>query len=298
MISDILSPILIFCWIILGILSFLALLGNGFITAVIGHQWLQKGKIAPCDFLLSALSTSRFLVQLISVLGYPVYFNISWSDVYYYTLQVMNFTWSFFAIVNLWSATWLSIFYCVKVTNFPNRLFFWLKTRINVLAPRLLAMSVAVSTIVSLPSFLSHFENRKWCNLTEIHPVNNCPKSIDFFSPLLLAFTVINFSLNVLASLLLLTSLWRHTRNLRKNGAALKDLSTHVHIKVMKFLLFYLFLYILYFTGMVLGTANIFEFGTPGRLVTEILLSVFSSAHSTILILTHPKLKKTLLFAF
>uniref|UniRef100_A0ABM5FI08 Taste receptor type 2 member 40 n=1 Tax=Pogona vitticeps TaxID=103695 RepID=A0ABM5FI08_9SAUR len=128
----------------------------------------------------------------------------------------MSISWFFLHTVNIWCATWLSIFYCVKVTSFPNRLFFWLKSRINVLAPRLL---------------------------------------------------------NVLASLLLLTSLWRHTRNLRENGIALKDLSTHVHIKVMKSILLYLFLYVLYFTGMTLGVANIFEFGTPERLVTEILLS-------------------------
>ncbi|XP_078240877.1 taste receptor type 2 member 7-like [Pogona vitticeps] len=292
MFNDILSPVFIFFWIILGILSVIALLGNGFITAMISHQWLQTGKMASCDFLLTSLSTSRFLLQLSSLLGYPVYFNIPEVSFYYSALAVMSISWFLFHITSLWSATWLSIFYCVKVTNFPNNFFFWLKTRINVLVPRLFAMSVTVSIIFSLPSFVCYFQDEKSCNLTDTQSVNNYQNL--FFAPISLHFTImaINFSLNVTASILLLASLWRHTRNLRKSGIAVKDLSTQVHIKVMKSVLLYLFLYVLYITSMMLATAHILKYGRPERLVTEILLSALSAVHSAILISTNPKLKK------
>ncbi|XP_078240878.1 taste receptor type 2 member 41-like [Pogona vitticeps] len=292
MVGDIPSPIVALFWIILGILSIVALLGNGFITALIGHQWLQNRIMGPLDFLLISLSTTRFLLQLLSPLGYPVYFNVPRTNFYSTILTAMSISWFFLHIVNIWCATWLSIFYCVKVTNFPNRLFFWLKSRINVLAPRLFVMLVIVSFIFSLPSTIGYFQNKKAFNLTETQFTNYCQDMFCVPLSLELSILAINFSLNVLASLLLLTSLWRHTRNLRENGIALKDLNTQVHIKVMKSILLYLFLYVLYITGMILGVANIFEFGTPERLVTEILLSSLSSIHSTMIILTNPKMKK------
>ncbi|XP_078240203.1 taste receptor type 2 member 105-like [Pogona vitticeps] len=60
-------------------------------------------------------------------------------------------------------------------------------------------------------------------------------------------FDIISICLSAVSTILLITSLWRHITNLRKTGAGMKDVSTQVHINVMKPLVFYLFCYLSYF---------------------------------------------------
>nr|XP_016852427.1 PREDICTED: taste receptor type 2 member 13-like [Anolis carolinensis] len=58
---------------------------------------------------------------------------------------------------------------------------------------------------------------------------------------------LMNFIISMIATILLLTSLWKHIRNLKKSEIGAKDLSAQVHINVMKPLVFYIFLYLSYF---------------------------------------------------
>ncbi|XP_042300155.1 taste receptor type 2 member 105-like [Sceloporus undulatus] len=287
----------ILTWAILGILVIMALLGNGFIIAVNGHQWLQNKKIVTCNFLLTSLSTSRFLLQMDCAVSYLLYL-IS-PELYFHTstIAAFNFIWMLFNLTTLWCVTWLSVFYCVKVTNFDNCLFLWLKPRINMLAPRLLGISIVVSIVLFFPSLVSYLRDKKWCSLTDTIPTNAsqsdvCNKLFNAFNAPQFSFAFINFSLTLSTSIFLLTSLWKHTRNLEKSGVATKDLSTRGHIKVMKFVLVSVFFYILYFPSMVIAVSTLFEFGKTERMISDILLSLYALVHSVILILTNPKLKE------
>uniref|UniRef100_A0A6J0SI67 Taste receptor type 2 n=1 Tax=Pogona vitticeps TaxID=103695 RepID=A0A6J0SI67_9SAUR len=287
----------IFLWAILVTVSIVGLLGNGFITAVNGHRWLRKRKMLPCDLLLTSLGISRFLLEVISLMGCVLYYISSEISLDSYAGAVIHFSWIFLNMTSLWCATWLSVFYCLKVANFTNPLFIWLKLRVNTLMPRLLGMSITVFTIFILPPFVDYSINKKWCNQTGTLPANASQSAIcktisGLFGPPQLVFGSINFSINVTASILLLLSLWKHMRNLKNSSADVKDLSTQVHINVMKPLLFSLFLYLLYFPGMVFFTMNIFTFGRNESLFPRLLLSAFPSAHSIILIVTNPKLKE------
>nr|XP_020633448.1 taste receptor type 2 member 7-like [Pogona vitticeps] len=283
MAAKIISPRLTITWIITSILCIIALLGNGFITIVNGYQWLQK-KMIPSDFLLTCLSSSRVLSLLTLVLSYLL--EIITPETYQlsYTEEVINFSLLFFDIISIWCATWLSVLYCVKVTNFVNPFFLWLKPRINVLAPRLLGISIIVSMVVSVPSFSKYFGYKRWCNLTGDLPMNTsekhvCTELIAVFQPVRFGLVSVNFSLSAVSTILLLTSLWRHITNLRKTGAGMKDVSTQVHINVMKPLVFYLFCYLSYFMGMTFFSVASLRYDTFEELISDIL--VFSSAHTT-----------------
>uniref|UniRef100_A0ABM5FCR4 Taste receptor type 2 member 40 n=1 Tax=Pogona vitticeps TaxID=103695 RepID=A0ABM5FCR4_9SAUR len=141
-------------------------------------------------------------------------------------------------IVSIWCNTWLNVFYCVKVTNFLSRPFLWVKTRINVLTLKLLGMSIVVSLIFSLPSAISYYDQKKWCNRTGRQTLNASQSKVCkdintvFLLPQLCVFTI-NFIMNITASVLLLSSLWRHTRNLRNSGIGVKDLNTRGHVNCM-----------------------------------------------------------------
>uniref|UniRef100_A0A803T837 Taste receptor type 2 n=1 Tax=Anolis carolinensis TaxID=28377 RepID=A0A803T837_ANOCA len=297
----IMSPLGVLAWATFGILNVMALLGNGFIIVVNGHQWLQSKKMIPYKFLLTTLSTSRFLLQMDSVVGHFMYLIFAEiqkeTHLYASRAEVVNFIWMFLNMVSLWNASWLSMLYCVKVTNFANRLFIWLKARVNMLVPRLLGISIIVSTVFFFPSAAKYYRKKKWCNLTDAVPRNSsqregCNDAFDVFHFPQLFLASVNFGLTLTASCLLLTSLWKHTNNLEKSGAAFKDLSTQLHFKVMMPLLVSLLFYVLYFPCFVLAVGDIFEFGRLERWASEIVLPLYAFVQSIILILTNPELKK------
>nr|XP_016852376.1 PREDICTED: taste receptor type 2 member 8-like [Anolis carolinensis] len=194
----------------------------------------------PCDFLLTSLR------------------------------DVIFFWWMFFNTISNWCATWLSVFYCVKVANFANPLFLWLKARINMLAPILLELSIAVFMVSFLLSLVDYFVHTKWCNVTETLPENASQIGVCFMAPIIFlpmqfSFYVITLCLSTIATILLLISLWRHTKNLKKSGVDIKDLSTQVHIKVMAFLLFWFFFYFIDFIALILYADLINNMNNAGK---------------------------------
>ncbi|XP_042304348.1 taste receptor type 2 member 8-like [Sceloporus undulatus] len=289
------SPVDILITIITETVRIASLLGNGFITVVEGHQWLRNRKMLSCDVLLISLTTSRFVMELHSSVSGLLYLISSetWSSKQAYLYIV----WIFFNMLSLWSATWLSVFYCVKVTNFANRVFHWLKQRINMLAPRLLGWSMVISSIFFLLPLVEYFGHKKWDNLTLTppgwaNPRGDLHKPLYIFLPLQLTYTSINFTISITASIILLASLWKHTRNLKKSGVGDKDLSTQVHINVIMLLLCYVFFYFLYFSSMILFVSKVVKYGTTAKQVLDLLAATFPCAHAIILILTNPKLKE------
>nr|XP_060615783.1 taste receptor type 2 member 104-like [Anolis sagrei ordinatus] len=250
--NNLISPLGIFTWTIIGSMSMVAILGNGFIIVVSGNRWLQTRKMAPSDFLLTSLSISRVFWHVTSGLSYLLEVSIGDAFMYSSAQEAISFVSLFSSMASLWCASWLSVFYCVKVTNFANRFLLWLKPRINALSIRLLGMSISSLVVMSVPFVRNYVEQKKRCNLTGSLQVNNsqrkdCKALLFIFRRFQLIVASMNFIISITATILLLISLWKHTRNLKKSGIGAKDLSAQIHINVMKPLVFYVFLYFLYF---------------------------------------------------
>ncbi|KAL8202707.1 UNVERIFIED_CONTAM: hypothetical protein K2H54_022921 [Gekko kuhli] len=311
--KDLFSPLGVFLLVIFGIESIVSLLGNGFVLAVCGHSWLRSKKMLPSDFLLTTLSLSRFLLQWTSMSSQFVLLSSPEKYVYSEEEQAFSFTWDYLNAASLWCATWLNVFYCVKVTSFNHPLFSWLKLRIGVLVPRLLGISLLTFIICSIPSFMRYSEDEKCHDFTGNLSENTSKreaygtKCVMFLNTLQISSTAISVSVCLTASLVLLLSLWRHTRNLKKGGLSTKDFSTQAHLRVMKPLLLSLFFFILHFAAMILALTDVFKYGMLERLICEIFLflygklerliceiflSSYPSAHSIILIFTNPRLRK------
>ncbi|XP_008117505.3 taste receptor type 2 member 7-like [Anolis carolinensis] len=296
--NNLISPLGIFRWTMVGSISMVSILGNGFIIVVSGNRWLQNRKMAASDLLLTSLSISRVCLHVTFGLFYVL--KVSIGDAYMGTsaYDAIIFACMFSTLASLWCASWLSVFYCVKVTNFANRFLLWLKPRINVLSIRLLGMSVISLVVISVPFFWSYAEEKKRCNLIGSLPVNiskRCQASLFIFHPLHLSVASMNFIITITANVLLITSLWKHTQNLKKSGILAKDLSTQIHITIMKPLVCYILLCLLFFTGMLFLSGSFVYTFDAKNFLSDIIFTTFPSAHTIILILTNPKLKALLI---
>uniref|UniRef100_A0A670K9P2 Taste receptor type 2 n=1 Tax=Podarcis muralis TaxID=64176 RepID=A0A670K9P2_PODMU len=294
------TPLAISLQTILAIESAVAFLANGFILVVNGHRWIQNRKMAPCDFLLTSLSTSRIMLQLTILTINILYLNSAESGMRTYGQDIGTFLWLFLSNASLWCATWLNVFYCVKVTNFPHHLFLWLKLRIDVLAPRLLGMVIISLMFFSVHPTILYFEAKKAFNLSGTLTRNDslskvCHNPFFVFNTLQFFSICMSFILSVAASMVLLISLWRHRKNMKKSGSVIKDLSTQVYLNLMKSLLFSLLIDITYFATLIIPVSGYFRYAAYDGFSLTVVLSAIPSAHTIILILSNPKLKEILL---
>ncbi|KAJ6653625.1 hypothetical protein lerEdw1_009059 [Lerista edwardsae] len=289
------TPFILILLLILGFECIVAFLGNGFIVVVNCQRWLQSRKMLPSDLLLTALGTARFLFQVVVITEELLYFCYSEFICNNFLWENFFSAWIYFSSASIWCATWLSVFYCVKITNFPHRLFLWLRPRIDMLVPRLIGLSL---TVFSLPFAASAWGMNIHCDLTG-NMTGNTSQGEDSYNyrfeiliSLQVAFIAINFSICLSASILLLASLWRHTRNLKRSGIATKDFNTQAHINAVNFLLSFLFFYILYVVAVTIALRYSLSLDIVEGLVSDIVLSLCPSTHSIFLILTNPKLKE------
>nr|XP_034953095.1 taste receptor type 2 member 40-like [Zootoca vivipara] len=99
--------------------------------------------------ILSCLSLFRlaFLAIVIQNAIFLLFFKDTFQkrDVFI----AFDASWAFVNTADLWFATWLSILYCVKITNFSHPLFLQMKRRFPGLVPWLLLGTVVFSAIVT-----------------------------------------------------------------------------------------------------------------------------------------------------
>uniref|UniRef100_A0A8C4Y5J4 Taste receptor type 2 n=1 Tax=Gopherus evgoodei TaxID=1825980 RepID=A0A8C4Y5J4_9SAUR len=282
--------------ILLGVESLVASLGNGFIIVVIFTDWIKSRKVTSCELILTSLSISRFLLQWIVMLSNFIYVVFPRTSTLGCKHKAFGILWNYLNMVSLWCATWLSVFYSVKIANFTQPFFLWLKLRIAWLVPRLLLGSMMVSLVSTIPLVWSDV-GIDLCNSrkspegnTTLNDAKNIPYL--FFMPMAIVVSAIPFIIFLFSSILLLISQWKHTKKMKNNVTGLKDVSVAAHTNAMKSLLSFFILYITYFVTMIVIMAYTIKFQNSTRLPFEVLLCAYPSGHSIVLVLTNPKLKQ------
>uniref|UniRef100_A0A8C8E7R9 Taste receptor type 2 member 40 n=1 Tax=Otus sunia TaxID=257818 RepID=A0A8C8E7R9_9STRI len=205
---------------------------------------------------------------------------------------------SFFNSSNLWASAFLCIFYCIKIATFRHIFFIYLKLKIDRIVPWLL-LGLLLSSLF-LCTLAYDFTDKTCCqNLSSTTPGSLWESNVridEHFFPVLFisgfgittAFVAVIFSV-----LLLLFSLWRHKCKMQTNS--MKDLSMDAHIKAMKSILSFFFIYSINFIFLVLMLIYANKLENSVMFFISVFLYVFPSVHSLILILSNPKLKKALL---
>ncbi|XP_075056554.1 taste receptor type 2 member 39-like [Mixophyes fleayi] len=205
------------------------------------------------------------------------------------------------ALCSLWWGTVLCVFYCVKITNYNNRLFLRLKMNISRLVPWLLLTSLVVSFLSSLPI--------KWC-MYSVHYMNSTgninssntgnvslEENIMNISIIFFTGSILPFLIFCAAICLLIVSLLKHTRNMSSKDSVFTNIQLDAHIGAIRSLIFFLALYVLYFI-----IANLSFIDRNQDLLYDLLyttgISAYPSLHSVILITSNVRLKRSVLDAF
>ncbi|XP_019382263.1 PREDICTED: taste receptor type 2 member 7-like [Gavialis gangeticus] len=277
------------------------IVANGLIVGLNCIAWIKSKKLDSCALVLISLGTSRFFL-LCTLLVNNIFFIIpKMNNEQCNTWRAFYFIWMYLSTLSLWFATWLAVFYCVKITSFNQHLFLWLKLRLSGLLPWLILGSLLVSLATSLPTvnaihidYLNNSINNLSRNITVacIYETNTSPSFLiltmfGHYSPFVLFFV---------PSLLLVTSLLRHTKRMGENMSTSRDTSAEAHIRAIKALLSFIVLYIFYMVAQVVTLSKKFAASSPYLLwFCIMILAGYPLVHSVILILSNPKLKEAAL---
>uniref|UniRef100_A0A8C0U248 Taste receptor type 2 n=1 Tax=Cyanistes caeruleus TaxID=156563 RepID=A0A8C0U248_CYACU len=286
-------------------LAFAGMWINAFIVCVLCLAWVKKKTLNSNEKILLLLGYTRIsYLCLLWIYHFLLIIHPTFLYVPPIFKLISSFT-TFFNHSNLWVSACLCGFYCIKIANFRNRFFIYLKVKIDRMVPWILLGSgiLALSTrILALSTSIIIYD------LTESLQSNNltfsCLDNIweasfrenkQFFPSFFLtgfgyaaSFTAIIFS-----AVFLLFSLWTHKRKMQKNS--MKDLSMDAHIRAMKSILSFLVMYSINFVCLVLTIIYAMKNENIMRLLISIYLCAFPGVHSLILIFSNPKLEKALL---
>ncbi|XP_003265549.1 taste receptor type 2 member 10 [Nomascus leucogenys] len=270
--------------------SVFGVLGNGFI-GLVNCIDCAKNKLSTIGFILTGLAISRiFLIWIIITDGFIKIFS---PDIYASgnLIEYISYFWVISNQSSMWFATSLGIFYFLKIANFSNYIFLWLKSRTNMVLPFMIVF-LLISLLLNFAHIAKILNDHKMKNDTVWHL--NLYKSEYFIKQVLLNLGVIFFfTLSLITCVLLIISLWRHNRQMQSNVTGLRDSNTEAHVKAMKVLVAFIILFILYFIGMAI---EISYFTVPEN---KLLLmfgmtttAIYPWGHSFILILGNSKLKQ------
>uniref|UniRef100_A0A8C8RYT6 Taste receptor type 2 n=1 Tax=Pelusios castaneus TaxID=367368 RepID=A0A8C8RYT6_9SAUR len=281
-----------FSLVILAVESVIGIGGNGVIFAVNLANWVMSRRLSSCEMILIFLSLSRFCLQSWVLVGficktfYPAIYDK--ENVY----QIFKTLSLFLNHSSLWFAAWLSVLYCAKIANFTQPLFLWLKRKISSLLPKLMVGSSLFSLVNSVPflwNTYNVYSNNSVANTTE----QRILKDSNFF-PLLFLCSIglcLPLIVFVASTVMLIISLWRHTRKMQNNEPGFMDPSMEAHLGAIKSIFSFLILYIFYFVALSILLSNILA-NNIGDIICRVMMAAYPMGHSIILILGNPKLKQ------
>ncbi|XP_027573316.2 taste receptor type 2 member 9-like [Pipra filicauda] len=271
---------------------------NAFIVSVICMAWVRKKTLNSNEKILLFLGSSRFWYLCISwvfsifIIIYPNYLYV------HPIFQLLNSAHSFFNFSNLWFSASLCVFYCIKIANFRNSFFIYLKVKIDRIVPCLLLGSVVFSLVIG--TIVYNIMDKALSNNLNFTCQGRISKARmrkdQFFLPhyFMLGFGyATSFTAVVLSALLLLFSLWRHKRNMQTNS--MKDLSMDAHIKAMKSILSFFIMYSINFICLILTLIYAMKNENDVIFLIYLIQYTFPGFHSLVLIFSNPNLEKRLL---
>ncbi|XP_016152571.1 PREDICTED: taste receptor type 2 member 9-like [Ficedula albicollis] len=272
---------------------------NAFIVCVLCIGWVKKKTLNSNEKILLLLGCSRFWHLCFSWVYCS--FSITYPNYLYVqpTFQLIVFFQSFFNCSNLWvSASCLCFFYCIKIANFRNSFFNYLKVQIDRMVPWLLLASVLSALAIGIVAFdMADGELSYSQNSTGQGHVSKQSGHMDenfFQTYFIYGFGfVTSFTAVICSALLLLFSLWRHKSKMKKNS--MNSISMDAHIRAMKSVLSFLITYSINFIFLILTLIPSTKEENHVVFLSLLYLYAFPGVHSLLLIFSSPKMEKALL---
>ncbi|NXF20570.1 T2R13 protein, partial [Rhodinocichla rosea] len=271
---------------------------NAFLVCVLCIAWVKKKTPNSNEKILLLLGCSRFWYLCFSwvycslSITYPSYLFVQ------PTFQLIVFFQAFFNCSNLWFSACLCVFYCIKIANFRNSFFIYVKVKTDRIVPWLLLASLLSALAVGIVAYdIAVTElsiNRNSTGQGNFSNVSGKMDEIFFQIYFIYGFGfVTSFTAVISSALLLLFSLWRHKCKMQKNS--MNSLSMDAHIKAMKSILSFFIMYSINFIFLILSLIPSTKEEKYVALLSLVFLYAFPGVHSLILIFSNPKLEKTLI---
>lgn len=275
------------------------ILGNGFIGLTNCIAWARNRKLCLVDFILTSLAFTRIsllwitIISLFSVLSYQEIPSIMEGNL------IFSSFWILASHLSTWLTTCLAVYYFLKIANFSSHCFVWLKWRINKV--------VFMLPLVSLPFlFLSlplpyhfgiiwyHFPQKHEGNMTGLVNVSTS-KNLDQIVMFMIG-SLPPFSVSLISFLLLLLSLWRHTKHVGLNIRNSRDASMEAHSRAMKTVFFFLVLFALQQFAYFLTFGGYFLRQNKLVVMLGYMIGILhSSGHSYVVIFGNSQMRKAFL---
>ncbi|KFQ08597.1 T2R40 protein, partial [Haliaeetus albicilla] len=267
------------------------------VLAVCSTSCIRSKILSSYDMIVIFLSLSRFSLQ--SWMMLDLFLNLFCETSYYEEnlFVIFKTVFMFLNYSSLWFAAWLSVFYCTKIASFTQSFFIWLKQRISSLVPWMLITSSLFSFATSLPFAWDVYDVHN--NFTAPSTMTNSSErrvtmKASFFLLILLcnAGVALPLIVFVVSSILLIRSLWIHTRQMQNNATGFRDASLEAHIGAIKSIFSFLILYVTYFISLVLILSNIFLPLSIGEAMCLAVMAACPAGHSVVLIWSNPKFRE------
>ncbi|NWT90492.1 TA2R9 protein, partial [Lanius ludovicianus] len=283
---------------IISLEAFAGLWINAFLVCVLCIAWLKKKTLNSNEKILLLLGCSRFCYLCISwvhsflLLIYPNYLYV------HPILQLLQGAYSFSTCSNFWVSACLCVFYCIKIANFRNSFFIYLKVKIDRIVPWLLLGSEIFSLVIGI--LVYNIIDKAVCknlNFTcqggfwkATIRVEEHVYSINFLTGFV--YTT-SFMAVISSAVFLLFSLWRHKHKMQTNS--MNSLNVDAHIRAMKSILSFFIMYSINFMSFILTLIYSTKYQKQVMFLVYLIQHAFPGVHSLILIFSNPKLEKTLL---
>ncbi|NWV84967.1 T2R40 protein, partial [Dasyornis broadbenti] len=267
------------------------------ILAVSSSSCMRSKTWSRYDMLIISLSSSRIFLQCWIILD--LFLTIFCEPSYYEenVFFVIKTVYMFLNYSSFWFGAWLSVFYCIKVASFTQSFFICLKQRISRLVPWMLLTSWLYSFAAAIPFIWDVYI--VYDNFTAPLPVTNSSKmrttkkdSLGLLILLCNAGIGIPFILSVFSSVLLIRSLWIHTRQMQNNASGFRDPSLEAHVTAIKSVCSFLILYITYFIAFIFLLCNIFLRFSISKSICIAVMASCPAGHTMVLICSNPKFQE------
>ncbi|NXR37054.1 T2R40 protein, partial [Zosterops hypoxanthus] len=268
------------------------------ILATCSLSCIESKTWPPYDMIMISLTSSKITLQCWIILD--LFFTI-FCDPTYFEENIFGIIKTVYLVLNyasLWFGAWLSVFYCIKVASFTQSFFIWLKQRIARLVPWMVLTSWLCSIIAAIP-FAWHVY-RVHNNFTAPSPTETNSTAMrttrrDSLGVLILlsnAGICLPLMLSVVSSILLIRSLWIHTRRMQNNASGFRDPSLEAHISAIKSVCSLLIFYVTYFIVFTLLLYIFFlRFSIEKSLCTAVMAAC-PTGHTLVLIWSNPKFRE------
>ncbi|XP_020827578.1 LOW QUALITY PROTEIN: taste receptor type 2 member 7-like [Phascolarctos cinereus] len=270
-------------------------LANGFIGLVNCIDCVKTRRVTSLDFILTGLAISRIGTLLSLITSNIFLFGLKSNSIRH--LVYLEVIWNLSSHSSAWFGSCLSVFYFLKIATFSHPAFLWLKWRINKVVLRMLMGCWLISLLIIL-TMAARIAKIKIVSIDQGNETvthNNQEFKTLKFPTLIISSTggSVPFALSLCSCFLLILSLWRHTQQMRLRVMGSRDPSTEAHVRAMKAIVSFLFLFVLYHLGIIMAVFNLSMLHSKlVAMFSLMIMNVYPMTHSIILILGHSKLRE------